>query len=108
MLHVYVERFNMMSERGNILGWDGEWNKAKEKEKEMGRVSAPTKAQRSSSSQGPRQPRGPRRSSAAAGTDRLHPPPSNRVASALFLNPFEGGHSRSPRLADSLFPSPHF
>jgi hypothetical protein len=28
MLHACVERFDMMGERGNILGWDGEVNKA--------------------------------------------------------------------------------
>jgi hypothetical protein len=28
MLHACVERFDVMSERGNILGWDGEVNKA--------------------------------------------------------------------------------
>jgi hypothetical protein len=28
MLHVYVERFDVMGERGNILGWDEEVNKA--------------------------------------------------------------------------------
>jgi hypothetical protein len=28
MLHAYVERFDVMSERENILGWDGEVNKA--------------------------------------------------------------------------------
>jgi hypothetical protein len=28
MLHAYVERFDVMGERGNILGWDGEVNKA--------------------------------------------------------------------------------
>jgi hypothetical protein len=28
MLHTYVERFDVMGERGNILGWDGEVNKA--------------------------------------------------------------------------------
>jgi hypothetical protein len=29
MLHAYVERFYVMGERENILGWDGEVNKAK-------------------------------------------------------------------------------
>jgi hypothetical protein len=29
MLHAYVERFDVMGGRGNILGWDGEVNKAK-------------------------------------------------------------------------------
>jgi hypothetical protein len=28
MLHAYVERFDVMDERGNILGWDGEVKKA--------------------------------------------------------------------------------
>jgi hypothetical protein len=28
MLHVCVERFDVMGVRGNILGWDGEVNKA--------------------------------------------------------------------------------
>jgi hypothetical protein len=28
MLHAYVERFDVMGGRGNILGWDGEVNKA--------------------------------------------------------------------------------
>jgi hypothetical protein len=28
MLHACVERFDMMGERGNILGWDGEVNEA--------------------------------------------------------------------------------
>jgi hypothetical protein len=28
MLHACVERFDVMSGRGNILGWDGEVNKA--------------------------------------------------------------------------------
>jgi hypothetical protein len=28
MLHACVERFDVMDERGNILGWDGEVNKA--------------------------------------------------------------------------------
>jgi hypothetical protein len=28
MLHAYVERFDVMGRRGNILGWDGEVNKA--------------------------------------------------------------------------------
>jgi hypothetical protein len=28
MLHVCVERFDVMGGRGNILGWDGEVNKA--------------------------------------------------------------------------------
>jgi hypothetical protein len=28
MLHACVERFDVMSERGNILGWDEEVNKA--------------------------------------------------------------------------------
>jgi hypothetical protein len=28
MLHACVERFDMMGGRGNILGWDGEVNKA--------------------------------------------------------------------------------
>jgi hypothetical protein len=28
MLHACVERFDVMSVRGNILGWDGEVNKA--------------------------------------------------------------------------------
>jgi hypothetical protein len=28
MLHAYVERFDVMGVRGNILGWDGEVNKA--------------------------------------------------------------------------------
>jgi hypothetical protein len=28
MLHAYVKRFDMMGGRGNILGWDGEVNKA--------------------------------------------------------------------------------
>jgi hypothetical protein len=28
MLHAYVERFDVMGERGNILGWDGEVNQA--------------------------------------------------------------------------------
>jgi hypothetical protein len=29
MLHACVERFDVMGVRGNILGWDGEVNKAK-------------------------------------------------------------------------------
>jgi hypothetical protein len=29
MLHAYVERFDVMDGRGNILGWDGEVNKAR-------------------------------------------------------------------------------
>jgi hypothetical protein len=29
MLHACVERFDVMGGRGNILGWDGEVNKAK-------------------------------------------------------------------------------
>jgi hypothetical protein len=28
MLHAYVERFDVMGGRENILGWDGEVNKA--------------------------------------------------------------------------------
>jgi hypothetical protein len=28
MLHACVERFDVMDGRGNILGWDGEVNKA--------------------------------------------------------------------------------
>jgi hypothetical protein len=28
MLHAYVERFDVMSERENILSWNGEANKA--------------------------------------------------------------------------------
>jgi hypothetical protein len=28
MLHACVERFDVMDERENILGWDGEMNKA--------------------------------------------------------------------------------
>jgi hypothetical protein len=28
MLHAFVERFDVMGERGNILGWFGEVNKA--------------------------------------------------------------------------------
>jgi hypothetical protein len=28
MLHAYVERFDVMGERENILDWDGEVNKA--------------------------------------------------------------------------------
>jgi hypothetical protein len=28
MLHAYVERFDVMGGRGNILGWDREVNKA--------------------------------------------------------------------------------
>jgi hypothetical protein len=28
MLHACIERFDVMDERGNILGWDGEVNKA--------------------------------------------------------------------------------
>jgi hypothetical protein len=28
MLHAYVEIFDVMGGRGNILGWDGEVNKA--------------------------------------------------------------------------------
>jgi hypothetical protein len=28
MLHASVERFDVMGGRGNILGWDGEVNKA--------------------------------------------------------------------------------
>jgi hypothetical protein len=28
MLHACVERFDVMGERGNILGWDGKVNKA--------------------------------------------------------------------------------
>jgi hypothetical protein len=28
MLHACVERFDVMGERGNILDWDGEVNKA--------------------------------------------------------------------------------
>jgi hypothetical protein len=28
MLHAYVERFDVMDVRENILGWDGEVNKA--------------------------------------------------------------------------------
>jgi hypothetical protein len=28
MLHACVERFDVMGVRGNILGWDGEVNKA--------------------------------------------------------------------------------
>jgi hypothetical protein len=28
MLHACVERFDVMGERGNILGWDGEVNQA--------------------------------------------------------------------------------
>jgi hypothetical protein len=28
MLHACVERFDVMGGRGNILGWDGEMNKA--------------------------------------------------------------------------------
>jgi hypothetical protein len=28
MLHAYVKRFDVMGGRGNILGWDGEVNKA--------------------------------------------------------------------------------
>jgi hypothetical protein len=28
MLHACVERFDVMDVRGNILGWDGEVNKA--------------------------------------------------------------------------------
>jgi hypothetical protein len=28
MLYAYVERFDVMGERGNILGWDEEVNKA--------------------------------------------------------------------------------
>jgi hypothetical protein len=28
MLYTYVERFDVMDIRGNILGWDGEVNKA--------------------------------------------------------------------------------
>jgi hypothetical protein len=31
MLHTCVERFDVMDERGNILGWDGEVNKALKK-----------------------------------------------------------------------------
>jgi hypothetical protein len=31
MLHAYVERFDVMGVRGNILGWEGEVNKASEK-----------------------------------------------------------------------------
>jgi hypothetical protein len=27
MLHTYVEKFDIMGRRGNILGWDGEVNK---------------------------------------------------------------------------------
>jgi hypothetical protein len=27
MLHTCIERFDVMDERGNILGWDGEVNK---------------------------------------------------------------------------------
>jgi hypothetical protein len=30
MLHACVERFDVMGERGNILGWDGEVNMAEE------------------------------------------------------------------------------
>jgi hypothetical protein len=30
MLHACVERFDVMGGRGNILGWDGEVNKAKQ------------------------------------------------------------------------------
>jgi hypothetical protein len=29
MLQACIERFDVMGERGNILGWDGEVNKAK-------------------------------------------------------------------------------
>jgi hypothetical protein len=32
MLHACVERFDVMGGRGNILGWDGEVNKASDKE----------------------------------------------------------------------------
>jgi hypothetical protein len=32
MLHAYVERFDMMGERGNILGWNEEVNKDASKE----------------------------------------------------------------------------
>jgi hypothetical protein len=28
MLHAYVERFDVMCVRGNILGWEGEVNEA--------------------------------------------------------------------------------
>jgi hypothetical protein len=28
MLHTYVEKFDVMGERGNILGWNREVNKA--------------------------------------------------------------------------------
>jgi hypothetical protein len=28
MLYAYVERFDVMGEKGNILGWDGKVNKA--------------------------------------------------------------------------------
>jgi hypothetical protein len=28
MLRTYVERFDVIGERGNILGWDGKVNKA--------------------------------------------------------------------------------
>jgi hypothetical protein len=28
MLHAFVERFDVMGGRGNILGWEGEVNKA--------------------------------------------------------------------------------
>jgi hypothetical protein len=28
MLHAYVERFDVVGGRGNILGWDGKVNKA--------------------------------------------------------------------------------
>jgi hypothetical protein len=31
MIYVCVERFDVIDRRGNILGWDGEVNKAKEK-----------------------------------------------------------------------------
>jgi hypothetical protein len=34
MFHACVERFDVMGERGNILGWDGEVNKAQTKKRE--------------------------------------------------------------------------
>jgi hypothetical protein len=41
MLHACVERFDVMGGRGNILGWDGEVNKALDSLKLLGHVGSP-------------------------------------------------------------------